>query len=485
LDKAAEEDSEIDRFILNYQEAIGEEANSPRVMLFKGTAFDLKGYSEMAIKYFKQTIKIKPDYAEAFNRLGVSQKKRGELDFAIESYKKAIEFKPNLIEASNNLGNIFKERGELRSAIKIYRKILEIEPDFIEIHYNTASAYWDIGDLEAALNSYQQVIKLDPDHKMAHWNQCLAYLTKGDFEKGWPKYEWRWKANEDLKGTYISTSKPIWNYGREQRVLLWAEQGIGDEVMFASIIPELYALCSKLIVTLDERLIPIFSRSFPSDIEYRPRRKPISESEYDAHIPIGSLLQYFRQTVESFKKSSQGWLSASEKIANSLRRKLLTDETETLIGISWHSTTPRLGAEAKVLTLNQIAKSLHAPKTKLINLQYGDVSEEIERLNNEHGIEVIQLPEIDNTNDLDGLASLIMACDKVVSISNFSIHLAGALGKEAHVLLAYSSDWRWGQKPNSNYWYDSVCLHRQTSVNDWNTALLSVRRYIQLDFRAA
>ena len=189
--------------------------------------------------------------------------------------------------------------------------------------------------------------------------------------------------------------------------------------------------------------------------------------------------------MESFKKSSKGWLVANEKKADSLRKKLLTDETETLIGISWHSTAPRLGAEAKVLTLNQIAKSLHEPKTKLINLQYGDVSEEIERLNNEHGIEVIRLPEIDNTNDLDGLASLIMACDKVVSISNFSIHLAGALGKEAHVLLAYSSDWRWGQKPNSNYWYDSVCLHRQTSVNDWNTVLRSVRRCIQLDFRAA
>jgi len=274
-----------------------------------------------------------------------------------------------------------------------------------------------------------------------------------------------------VKGSYISTSKPIWNHGRGQRVLLWAEQGIGDEVMFASIIPELHASCSKLIVNLDERLIPIFRRSFPNDIEYSSREKPISENEYDAHIPMGSLPQYFRQAAESFKKTSQGWLFANEKKTDNLRQKLLADETETLIGISWHSTTPRLGAEAKVLSLSQLAKTLYAPKTKLINLQYGDVSEEIERLNNEHGIEVIQLPEIDNTNDLDGLASLIMACDKVVSISNFSIHLAGALGKEAHVLLAYCSDWRWGQKPYSNYWYDSVCLHRQTIINDWKTAL--------------
>ena len=553
LDKAVEEDSQIDKFILNYQEAIGEEANSPKVMLFKGTAFDLKGYNEMAIKYFKQAIKIRPDYAEAFNRLGMVYTKidkpedalecyekateiepslaeahynlgyvfekqgnrsaakvsfdraldinpnhaeainslgfflreSGDFDASIEKYKQAIKIKPDFAEAYGNMGIAHKEKGELNLAIKSFKKALEINPKLSDTHNNSGTAYKDIGDLDAAINSYEKAIDLDPDYAAPHWNQCLAYLTKGDFEKGWPKYDWRWKANEDMKGTYISTSKPIWNHGRGQRVLLWAEQGIGDEVMFASIIPELHALCSKLIVNLDERLIPIFNRSFPNDIEYRPRRKPISESEYDAHIPIGSLPQYFRQTAESFKKSSKGWLVANEKKADSLRKKLLTDETETLIGISWHSTTPRLGAEAKVLTLNQIAKSLHEPKTKLINLQYGDVSEEIERLNNEHGIEVIRLPEIDNTNDLDGLASLIMACDKVVSISNFSIHLAGALGKEAHVLLAYSSDWRWGQKPNSNYWYDSVCLHRQTSVNDWNAVLRSVRRCTQLDFRAA
>ena len=131
----------------------------------------------------------------------------------------------------------------------------------------------------------------------------------------------------------------------------------------------------------------------------------------------------------------------------------------------------KLGAEAKVISLTQLAKQLHAPKIKLVNLQYGDVSDELGVLSEEHGIEIIQLPEIDNKNDIDGLAALIMACDKVVSISNLTIHLAGALGKEAHVLLASSNDWRWGQNRNSSYWYDSVRLHRQTKINDWDAVL--------------
>ena len=93
------------------------------------------------------------------------------------------------------------------------------------------------------------------------------------------------------------------------------------------------------------------------------------------------------------------------------------------------------------------------------------------RLSKEHGIEIIQLSEIDNNNDIDGLAALIMACDKVVSISNLTIHLAGALGKDAHVLLACSSDWRWGQSDNRSYWYNSVRLYRQTEINSWDAVL--------------
>ena len=103
------------------------------------------------------------------------------------------------------------------------------------------------------------------------------------------------------------------------------------------------------------------------------------------------------------------------------------------------------------------------------------MSDELDCLKEENGIEVIQVPEIDNKNDIDGLAALIMACDRVVSISNLTIHLAGALGKKAHVLLASSCDWRWGQNPNSGYWYDSVHLHRQSKVNDWDDPLENVR----------
>ena len=157
----------------------------------------------------------------------------------------------------------------------------------------------------------------------------------------------------------------MWSPGKSQRVLLWAEQGIGDEVMFASIIPDLYALCSKLIVLADERLLPIFRRSFPGNIEFRPRNENVSEREYDTHIPIGSLPKYLRQNIEAFQSKSEGWLTECKAKSNELRENLLADGSEALIGISWNSTNPRKGAANKVLPLLSISQKTSWAKSQV------------------------------------------------------------------------------------------------------------------------
>ena len=108
---------------------------------------------------------------------------------------------------------------------------------------------------------------------------------------------------------------------------------------------------------------------------------------------------------------------------------------------------------------------------KLVNLQYGDVADEIAQLRKDHGIEVIEVPDIDNHDDIDGLAALIMACDKVVSIDNATVHLAGALGAKTKILLPFNNNWQWGTSGSSSYWYDSVELYRQQSANDWKQVL--------------
>ena len=108
---------------------------------------------------------------------------------------------------------------------------------------------------------------------------------------------------------------------------------------------------------------------------------------------------------------------------------------------------------------------------RLVNLQYGDVTDEIIKLKDDHGIEVTQVPDVDNRNDIDGLAALIMACDEVISIDNATVHLSGALGAKTKILLPFNRNWQWGTSGSSSYWYNSVELYRQQSADDWKKVL--------------
>jgi hypothetical protein len=361
------------------------------------------------------------------------------------------------------------KQGNLTASIDSHRQAVKLEPDSSQYHHNLASMLRYNGNLGSAIRSYTKALEISPNDRKMRWNRSLSYLANEDFKNGWTQFEARWRTVEGL--IPITTQKSLWMPGNKQRVLIWAEQGIGDEIMFASVIIEIYALCSKLIVQIDARLVPLFKRSFPEDIDFRPRSMHVAATEYDSHIPMGSLPTFFRQNIESFKSTSSGWLTANEKNSTNLRKKLVEDESESLIGISWHSTIPRISAENKVISLAKLAEKLHGPKVKLVNLQYGDVTKELNDLQEQRNINVIQVDEIDNKNDIDGLASLITACDRVVSISNLTIHLAGALGKKADVLLAFASDWRWGKRQDTTYWYDSVTLRRQTKINDWDTSI--------------
>ena len=461
---------EIEVAVKNYKQAIKIKPDYAEAYYNMGILLQDKGDLDTALESYKQAVEIKPDYAEAYNNMGTTQKEKGDLDAALESYKQALRIKVDYAETCNNMGTALQDKGYLDAAIESYKQAIKIKPDYAEAYSNLGLALNEKRDWVAAIKNYEQAIKLEPEYAEAHFKKSLTLLMLEKFEIGWPAYEWRWDISKNA-GIALSSSKPIWQPGKHQKVLLWAEQGIGDEVMFASLISDLYPLCSKLIVQIDNRLISLFRRSFPNDIDFHPRTDVVSETKYDAHISMGSVPQHLRQNLESFKSVSQGWLSACEVKTLSLREKLLADGSETLIGISWHSTKPRSGAQNKLISLTKLANALDLPKVKLVNLQYGDVDNELESLREKTGIDVFQLSEIDNKDDIDGLAALIMACDKVISISNLTIHLAGALGKEAQVLLASSCDWRWGKRRSSSYWYDSVCLYRQVEYDGWDNVL--------------
>ncbi|MEK9571121.1 MAG: tetratricopeptide repeat protein, partial [Paracoccaceae bacterium] len=364
-------------------------------------------------------------------------------------------------------------QNKLEQAIEAYTKALAIKPYYAEAYCNMGLALADQGKLEEAIKAYNKSLSIEPNYADAHCNLGYALLAAKNFHQGFKHHEWRWKTKTRVD-YFLKSAKPIWDGENNQRVLVWGEQGIGDEIMFSSVIFELYAASLQVLVKCDERLIPLFKRSFPADIAYFSKSKPVPEDKYDFHIPVGSLPLTFRKSQECFRKNASGFLKCDMPKAERIKTLLKHKNGGKIIGISWKTKSVLKNASNRDVKLAELAKALDRSNTQLLCLQYGDVFDEIEAVRRDFGINVTQFGEIDNMSDIDGLASLIMACDQIVSTTNATVHLAGALGAKVTALLPFSPRWIWGTGYES-FWYETVTPLKQKSHHNWDNVLENLR----------
>jgi hypothetical protein len=256
--------------------------------------------------------------------------------------------------------------------------------------------------------------------------------------------------------------------------LVWAEQGIGDEIMFNACLPQIAQQCDRLIVSASKRLIPLFERSF-NDITFVEAHNKIDEALYDLQAPALTALGQCRTSLDDFRATATPYLHADAARADTIKSRLKTlAGGAPIIGISWKSMNEKLG-KRRSLDLPALAAAI-PPDAFLVSLQYGDVAEEIAALKTTTGRIVHSYDGVDNFRDLDGFAALVSACDQVISIDNSTVHFAGALGIACHILLPFNPDWRWGlHGTKTSYWYAKTHLHWQPSPNDWQGCIDSLQ----------
>ena len=430
---------------------------------------------------YQKAISINPNFADAYNNLGIVLRELNRLDESEASYQKAISINPNFADAYSNLGFTLRELGRLNESETSYKKAISINPNFADAYNNLGFTLRELGKVEDSKNSFKKAIELKPDYPDAYNNLSLTFLMEGNFKKAYELSEWRWKTKLKI-GNYLKSTKPIWNGENNSSVLVWKEQGIGDEIMYFSIIPELRNISKKVIVNCDKRLIPLFKRSFSESIIFESDREKVNEDNYDTHIPVASLPFFFRKDTKSFSQTSKGYLKADSKQTLKFKERLQTNKNTKIVGISWHTESIIQMASFRNILLKDLAIALSDSNIKLLNLQYGNVSKDLKYLKEETNIEIVDLAEVDKTNDIDNLSSLISACDLVVSIDNFILHLAGSLGKKTKAILPFTADARWGQKIGKSHLYESVYIYRQHNVGDWSTVLKELKDYVDNDF---
>ncbi|MEE8428570.1 MAG: tetratricopeptide repeat protein, partial [Gammaproteobacteria bacterium] len=293
---------------------------------------------DLAVQLISKAVSLSPNDSFAHSNLGNVLQDQGHLDDAIASYRRAIEINPDHPDAHNNLGNALKEKGLLDEALDSYQRAIEIDPGYLKAHSNQGNALTEQGRLQEAIIAYRRALVLDPGHAGTHSNLATTLLLAGDFPDGWEEYEWRWQGHGWVKRSY---GYPVWDGAslQDKTLLVLAEQGIGDEIMFASCFPDLLARVRSLIIQCDPRLAPLFQRSFPDALVHGGIRGEDSAwlAEFpaiDVEISAGSIPRYLRSTVSSFPRQGR-YLIADPMHIEKWRSRYRGLGRGITVGISW------------------------------------------------------------------------------------------------------------------------------------------------------
>jgi hypothetical protein len=324
-----------------------------------------------------------------------------------------------------------------------------------------------------AIQCYDKALALRPHLGIAKLQKATVYLSMGRFAEGWELYESRWDGvfNEGVVRRYY---QPRWD-GEPVKgsLLIWGEQGVGDCCLFAGMIPDLKGCADTIWLEVEPRLVTLFQRSFPH-VQVIANGEDMNGRPVDAHESLAGLGKFFRSSWGAFPRHDQGYLRADDRATAELRARVKTDG-RTVVGLAWRSVKPAIH-EPISAPLRDFEPFLRLPGCRFVDLQYGDTRAEREAVAREIGIEVEHMPDVDAINDIDRLAALVSACDVVITTSNSSAHIAGALGKPTWVMVPYSKSfiWHWFKDKQDSPWYPRVRVRHQQREQSWPDLIRSV-----------
>jgi tetratricopeptide (TPR) repeat protein len=440
---------------------------------------ELKKYPE-AIESYDHALHLKPDYAEAHLNRGLILHELKKYPEAIESYDHALHLKPDYAEAHLNRGLILYELKKYPEAIESYDHALHLKPDYAEAHLNRGLILYGLKKYPEAIESYDHALHLKPDYAEAQFNLGILYLTTKNFLEGWSLYEQRFGV-EKLNFLELYKERiPLINNIDEQsdRLLVAGEQGIGDQIIFASMLSELLSKNKKITLSIDSRLVEVFQRSFP-EIKVISKEYTADADLFDYYINMTSIGKFFRNSMEDFKNQPYAYIEINKAKTVALKSKLRV-KSQLICGISWKSYNASVG-QHRSIALKELIPLFNIKDICFVDLQYGDVEEEKESLLKDHGIEIHAVDDISNTNDIEDLFSLVSLCDFVISVSNSTVHIAGSIDKTCYQLLPYhQSDFSWyWHDDEKSIWYPSVTNIRQTKMNSWRDPIESLVSMIE------
>jgi tetratricopeptide (TPR) repeat protein len=472
----------LDDALADLQESVRLDPGSAEALYNRGNVLALLERREEALVSYAEAVRLKPDHAEAFHNRGAVLQMLGRYADAVEAYTETLRLKPDHAEAFFNRGNSLALQGRNDEALPDYAEAIRLKPGHAGAFNNRGLALQDLGRFDEALAGYSEAIRLRPGFPGASVNRARLRLFRRDLRAGFAEFHHRWHEPSPTslpQPTTLPACRPDTLRGR---LLLWAEQGIGDEVFFAGLLPELLKRDVSVTLTADRRLHAIFARSFPQVglLDRAVAMRASIDGGYDAQAPMGDLARLLDVDAASVEATRAVYLKADERRREEMRAKLAALGGRRVCGIAWRSANKRFSA-AKSIDPAQLRPLLDTPDTVFVNLQYGAVDAELEALHAQTGFRIHRIEGLDVREDIDGLAALIDACDAVVTVSNVTAHLAGALGKRGAVLVPYSKGrlWYWHQGDERSLWYPGLSVFWQDDPSGWSRPVDACTRWLR------
>lgn len=355
-----------------------------------------------------------------------------------------------------------------------WRRCLLLDPADPTAARNLSQARRQRGDWDGAVRAGTWGTVLAPGDDSGAFDLGMLYLSLHRWAEGWPLYDRRIRL-PDARPRPDRFDLPFWDGSPDPtlRLLVWADQNVGDEMQFAQLIPELLDRVGAVTLECDARLVPVFARSFPQ-ISVIPRADPPAlAAPADAQIPQGHLGRLLRGDAGRFAATPARWLKAEAGDAHRLRRRYRDwSGGRPVVGIAWKSANRVF--RGKNVPLDDWTPILQVPGLRFLSLQYGEVTEDLAALRERSGIEVLHDREIDPLRDMDGFSAQLDAVDLVISISNSTIHQACGLGRPVWAMLHVRPDWRWGLAGDACPWFPTLRLYRQAVRFEWQPVAAAV-----------
>jgi len=439
----------------------------PDALVGRGSMLLTAGRPHEALASLQEAVARNPRHSDALINRGSAHAALGQAAAALADFDATLALSPGHSGALYNRGNALSDLGRYSEALAAYDAALTAAPSNVKAWNNRGRALQSLHRHGEAIECFDKATVLQKDYADAHFNAALSLLTLGDYARGFAEYEWRWRRTGmiDTRRAYRGA---LWlgEYSlARKKILLHAEQGLGDTIQFARYAPLIARAGATVMIEVQPALKDLFA-SLAGVVSVHARGETLPP--YDVHCPLGSLPLALKTQAADIPTEIPYLQADESRIAK--WRPVIEALPGKRVALAWAGNPAHANDRNRSIDARLLEPLMAVEGASFVSLQRelraGD-QDVLARAN-------IKQPGSELADMADS-AAILTLCDLLISVDTAGVHLAGAIGRAPWVLLPFSPDWRWTLSGAQSPWYPQARLFRQPALGDWVSPIAQVR----------